>query len=256
MTKNTIETVNNSADDSEAVVLQQHTGWAEVVLNRPATKNAINGPFGLQLAAHLQSLNNDASISAVLLRGAGGAFCSGLDLKAFNAEPPPAWHADFQSIWRAAHKALFDLQPALLVAVERYAINGGAALALAGDLLVMGQEAFLHVGEVQQGMAAPYNLAWLRLRHSEAVSARVALLGRRISGAQAEGMGLATMAVPDAEVLAQAQALAAAMAEYPAGATQHVKKISRRYSEQDADKWFDLAFSAGLAPSQRPRAND
>lgn len=245
-----------TVDESSEVLLERHAGWAEIILNRPATRNAINGPLGVLLAQHAQAANADASINAVLLRGAGGAFCSGLDLKAFNSEPPPAWHADFSTIWRNAHKALFNLRPALVVAVERYAINGGAALALAGDLMVIGNEAFVHVGEVQQGMAAPYNLAWLRLRHSEAVSARVALLGRRISGELAVTLGLATEAVADAEVLSHAQALAQALGEYPPGATAHVKTISRRYSEQDADAWFDRAFSAGPAPSQRPRAND
>lgn len=241
---------------SDEVLLERHDGWAEIVLNRPATKNAINGPYGELLAEHANALNADPSIGVVLLRGAGGAFCSGLDLKAFNADPPPAWHADFQTIWRRAHKALFNLNAALVTCVERYAINGGAALALAGDFMVMGDKAFLHVGEVQQGMAAPYNLAWLRLRHSEAVTAQVALLGRRIDGESAVAMGLATQTVPDDQVLERAQEFAQALAEYPEGAMAHVKAISRRYSEGDADTWFDRAFSVGPAPSQRPRAND
>lgn len=241
---------------ADEVLLIRHDGWAEIVLNRPSTKNAINGPYGELLAEHAQALNADASIGVVLLRGAGGAFCSGLDLKAFNADPAPAWHANFQSIWRGAHKALFELNAALVTGVERYAINGGAALALAGDFMVIGENAFLQVGEVQQGMAAPYNLAWLRLRHSEAITAQVALLGKRISGGAAVTMGLATESVADDQVLERSQSFAKELAKYPEGAMAHVKAISRRYSELDADAWFDRAFSAGPAPSQRPRAND
>jgi enoyl-CoA hydratase/carnithine racemase len=191
-----------------------------------------------------------------LLRGAGGAFCSGLDLKAFNAEPPPSWLAEFPALWRGAHKALFQLKATLVVAVERYAINGGAALALAGDFMIIGDDAFVHVGEVQQGMAAPYNLAWLRLRHSEALTARVALLGQRILGTDAVQLGLAYQAVPGTEVLTAAQEFTRALAAYPEGASAHVKAISRAYSEVDADAWFDRAFTVGPAPSQRPRAND
>jgi len=241
---------------SDEVLLERHDGWAELVLNRPATKNAINGPFGELLAEHAIALNADPSIGVVLLRGAEGAFCSGLDLKAFNADPAPAWQANFQAIWRAAHSALFNLNAALITAVERYAINGGAALALAGDFMVIGEGAFLQVGEVQQGMAAPYNLAWLRLRHSEALTAQVALLGKRIDGATAMTMGLATASVADEQVLVRARELACELAKYPEGAMAHVKAISRRYSEPDADAWFDRAFSVGPAPSQRPRAND
>ena len=241
---------------ADEVLLERHDGWAELILNRPTTRNAINGPLGLVLAEHARAINDDPSINAVLLRGAGGAFCSGLDLKAFNAEPPPSWHADFPLLWRAAHKALFQMKAALVVAVERYAINGGAALALAGDFMVIGDEAFLHVGEVQQGMAAPYNLAWLRYRHSEALTARVALLGERISGVDAVALGLATRSVASDTVLASAQELTQQLAGYPQGAPAHVKAVSRAYSEKDADDWFDRAFAIGPAPSQRPRAND
>ena len=124
---------------ADEVLLERNDGWAEIILNRPATRNAINGPLGVALAEQLQTVNSDPNIGAVLLRGAEGAFCSGLDLKAFNAEPPPSWKAGFQQTWRAAHRALFELQPALVVAVERYAINGGAALALAGDFMVLGE---------------------------------------------------------------------------------------------------------------------
>ncbi len=240
---------------ADEVLLVRHDGWAELILNRPTTRNAINGPMGILLADHAQAVNDDPSISVVLLRGSEGAFCSGLDLKAFNAEPVPEWHADFPAIWRRAHNALFDLNAALVVAVERYAINGGAALALAGDLLVMGTDAFVHVGEVQQGMGAPYNLAWLRLRHSEAITARVALLGQRITAVTAVSLGIATEAVADTDVVVRAQELARSIAAYPQGAVAHIKAVSRAYSEPSADHWFDRAFAVGPAPSQRPRAN-
>ncbi|MDE0658645.1 MAG: enoyl-CoA hydratase/isomerase family protein [Gammaproteobacteria bacterium] len=132
-----------------------HGRWAEVVLNRPERRNAINGPLGEALAAAIKRAGDDDGIQAVLLRGADGAFCSGLDLKAFNADPPPDWMPRFPAIWRRAHKAIFECRKPIVVALERFAINGGAALALAADLLVTGETAFLQVGEVRQGLAAP-----------------------------------------------------------------------------------------------------
>ena len=237
------------------VTLELHEGWAELILNRAASRNAINGPLGVALAEHLEALNQASDVGAVLLRGAGGAFCSGLDLKQFNADPPPDWLADFQTIWRRAHKALYNLAPALVVAVDRYAINGGAALALAGDVLLMGEKSFLQVGEVQQGMGAPYNLAWLRLRHSEAITARVALLGDRIDGPQAVGLGLANETVADAALSERALELMQSLAGYPKGALAHIKKTNTGYRSAGADDWFDRAFASGPAPSQKPRAN-
>jgi hypothetical protein len=144
--------------------------------------NAINGPLGQALAAAVADADANANdnVRVLLLRGSGGAFCSGLDLKEFNATPAPSWVSGFGTIRRGAHRALFNCSKPIVGALERYAINSGAALAIACDLLVAGEQAYLQVGEVQQGMAAPYNLAWLRLHHSEAVAAQVALVGKRL----------------------------------------------------------------------------
>ena len=222
-----------------AVELVQHDGWAEIVLNRPAVKNAIDGSLGIALAQALLEASADEDNRVLLLRGAGGAFCSGLDLKAFNAEPAPAWLGEFQAIWRAAHRALFDAPVPVVGALERYAINGGAALALACDLLVTGEDAFLQVGEAQIGMAAPYNLAWMSLRHSEALMAEVALQGERIAGTELVSMGIAQHCVADAEVLAAAQALCEKLAGYPEGGLRRIKAGLRARLATDADAWFD-----------------
>ena len=111
-------------------------GW--VIMNRPERKNAITGPFGVALARAIRSADAHEGVNVIVLAGAGGAFCSGLDLKVFNAEPPPEWMAQFQTIWRQAHKSLFECSKPIIGCLERYAINGGAALALACDLLVVG----------------------------------------------------------------------------------------------------------------------
>lgn len=232
-----------------SVSLQRHDGWTEVVLDRPARRNAIDGPLGVALAEHLEALAGDAGVRVVVLRGAGGAFCSGLDVKAFNADPRPDWHADFPAIWRRVHRALYHCPQPVVTALERYAINGGAALALAGDLLISGRDAFLQVGEVQQGMAAPYNLAWLRLRHSEALAARIALVGRRFPGSELAALGVAHEAVADDVVLARAQGLAAELADFPPGALRRIKAGLRAWSEPDADAWFDRVFAADPAPA-------
>ena len=218
-----------------------HDGWAEVVLNRPERRNAISGPLGEGLAEALRAANADDSVQAVLLRGADGAFCSGLDLKAFNAEPPPEWLPRFNAIWRGAHKALFECGKPIVAALERYAINGGAALALAADLLVVGENAFLQVGEVKMGMAAPYNMAWLRLRHSENVAARLTITGRRFPGTELATLGIAYESVADEAVVERARQLVTELAGYPPGGLARIKAAMRTYNTTDADAWFDRA---------------
>ena len=230
-----------------------HGRWAEVVLNRPESRNAINGPLGEGLAAAIGRADAGAEIQAVLLRGADGAFCSGLDLKAFNADPPPDWMPRFGAIWRSAHKAIFDCGKPIVAALERYAINGGAALALAADLLVAGETAFLQVGEVKQGMAAPYNMAWLRLRHGENIAAQLTLTGRRFPGSELASLGIAYEAVPDNDVVTSARQLVEKLAAYPDGALARIKALLRAYNDTPADDWFDRA-TRHAGPRVRPRA--
>ena len=234
--------------ENSSVKTVVHKGWAELVLNRPERKNAINGLLGLALAEQLTRLDEDDNIQVVLLRGEGGAFCSGLDLKAFNADPAPAWLADFQGIWRGAHRALFNFRKPIIGALQRYAINGGAALAFACDYLVVGETSFLQVGEIQIGMGAPYNLAWLSLRHSEATMAAIALVGDRISGPELVSKGIAQVCVAEAEVLNEATTFAERIAAYPGSGVLSIKAGLRARQTQDADSWFDQFTNIATAP--------
>ena len=225
--------------------------WGEVMLNRPERKNAITGPFGEQLADALEELQQDQQVQALLLHGAGGAFCSGLDLNAFNAEPEPAWVAGFQASWRRAHKALFNCNKPIVGALERYAINGGAALAIACDYLIAGEQAFLQVGEVQIGMAAPYNMAWLNLRHSERVIAEVTLIGDRLPAAELVRLGLVNESVADDQVLLTARALCQRFADFPVGTPQKIKIGMRARVSDSADAWFER-HTAVAGPRVKP----
>ena len=232
-----------------------HDGWAELVLNRPERRNAIDGDLGMALAGELRVLDMDDAVGIILLRGADGVFCSGFDTKAFNADPAPEWLPKFNVIWRAVHTALYDCGKPIIAAFERYGINGGAALALAADLLITGETAFLQVGEVRSGMGAPFNIAWLRLRHAESVAAQLTLTGRRFAGPELQAMGIAYACVPDEEVLSRARELASELASYPTGAAARVKATLRAYNDASANAWFDQAITASPATGRlSPRA--
>ena len=242
---------------SENVLVSGYQGWTEITLHRPHRRNAITGPLGKELAAAIGEANESSDVRVILLRGADGAFCSGLDIKEFGADPPPDWLPQFRDQWRAVHRALYDSPHAIVGALERFAINGGAALALACDLLVAGKGAFLQIGEVRQGMAAPYNLSWLRLRHSEALAANLALTGRRVYGEELVRLGIASEVVADDQVAARARELAEELATYPAGSIRNIKSLGRSYStDVCADDWFDIATTiADQADPSKPQRN-
>ena len=193
-------------------------GVAEVTLNRPERKNAVTGPLVDRMSAALTQIAANEAVHVVLLRGEGGSFCSGLDLKEFNAEPRPEWLPGFQAGWLGLHEQLAALDKPVVCALERYAINAGAALALSADFLVVGETAFMQVGEVIQGRPAPMNLAWLTLRYGDAAARRLMMLGRRVPGPALERMGIAFESVPDDEVLARAWTLAQELAALRFGA--------------------------------------
>ena len=237
----------------DEVLTKSHDGWAELILNRPEKKNAITGPLGIKLEQTINELSADPAIRVILLRGNDGAFCSGLDLKAFNEKPEPDWVKDFQKIWRGAHRALFDCKKPIIGALEKYAINGGAALGFACDLLVSGEEAFIQVGEARIGMAAPYNLAWLSLRQPESVISRVTLIGDRIKGKELSSLGLAQKVVPDEDVLREASLLANELAGFPEGGLKRIKTVMRASQRLTADEWFDQFTKADpIAGGSKP----
>jgi len=225
--------------------VERHDGWAEVILNRPQRKNAVTQPLAAALRDAFLDVAGDDTLRVIVLRGEGGAFCSGLDLKELNADPPPAWAAELQPTWRDAHVALFECPQVVIGALERYAINAGAALALGCDLLVAGEDSYLHVGEVQQGMSAPMNLAWLAARYSENVAARLALTGKRAMGPELVNLGIAMSCVPETEVLSAAQKLAEELAAYPGAGLRNTKAALRTIRGiGDGRAWFDAAAKA------------
>ncbi len=231
----------------------------ELVLNRPARRNAVTGPMVEEMTKALASLIADAAVEVIVIRGEGGALCSGLDIKEFGADPQPPWVAGFHGRWADLHVALLECPKVIVVALERFGINAGSSLALSGDLMVAGEAAFLQIGEVRQSGPAPMNLAWLALRTTPAVANRLLLTGRRIPGPELELLGLAAEVVPDSQVLDRARALADELAGYPDDGPARAKASVRSVFAPglDARSHFEMARAAapavsGWLPSANP----
>jgi enoyl-CoA hydratase/carnithine racemase len=237
----------------DPVLRTENTGGVlELILDRPERKNAITGPLVDALRGALQEAAADDAVRAVIFRGAGGAFCSGLDLKEFNADPRPGWVTGFQAGWRGLHEQIFAFDKPVVCALERYAINAGAALALSADFIVAGNGAFLQVGEVIQGRPAPMNIAWLRFRFGDALARRVTLLGRRIPGPELAALGIAIESVEDDAVAVRARELAAELAQMPPSGLATTKAALRALDLPGGpNSWFELAAKAvaGGAPA-------
>ncbi len=228
-----------------------HEGWGELVLNRPDRRNALAPESAKALREGLSDLLAGGA-RVVLLRGEGGTFCSGLDVDLFQGGAGAAWAAD----WTGFHRDLHACPAVVICALERYAINAGAALALGADLMVAGEGAVLTVGEAAIGMHAPMNLAWLRLKAPESVAAQLALGAGRMAGPDLHRLGLAWAVLPDAEVQDHARSAAIRMAGWPAGTLAGIKAALRRPLPQGGDI-FDAVQATpgqgGAAPSRVAR---
>jgi enoyl-CoA hydratase/carnithine racemase len=250
--------MSNSEPDSADGPLVTRTdrdGVAIIELNRPQRKNALIPPMLDELAAAVGAASDDAGICVVLLCGAGGSFCSGLDLTEYNAEPPPAWLPTSATSVRAAHIALGACPHPIVVALERYAINGGAAFALAGDLIVAGRTSWLQIAEVRIGMNAPMNLAWLVARYPMSTVLQIVLAGDRLAGPDLHRLGIAYEVVDDDSVRSRAEQLAASIAAFPLGAARQLKASAVRLAAEFdgpplSESWFTRA--ADLSPNTAP----
>ena len=242
-----------AADTMARVVL--HDGWGELVLSRPARRNALVGPMVTQLRAGLAELNA-AKAKVILIRGDGGVFCSGLDVDAFAQKPAPAWRATWPDDWFTFHRELFDCPAVIIGALEKYAINGGASLAMACDLLVAGSGAQIFVGEAAQGMHAPMNVAWLTLRTTPAIAAQLALGALRTSAADLHRLGLVYEVVADEAVQAAARGHAERLAAFPGQGLAAIKQSLRKAALVEGGAVFEAAKDVNVVTAGPSRIGD
>lgn len=204
-------------------------GPVEIVLDRPGRSNALT----LAVVEDLHDALDDVEacdVTVAVLRGAGGTFSSGLDLDAFADGVPDEFHTR----WRDLHERIYRSPLVLVGAIERHAINGGAALALANDFLVAGQGTRLVVGEVALGAPAPMNTAWLTLRTTHGIATRVLLSGTPLVGDDLLRLGLCHEVVADDDVVDAARRLATRLAAHPPGALETIKSALRAVNPDGA----------------------
>lgn len=168
------------------VLTERREGVLLITLNRPEMRNAVNLPLAEGIAAALDELDGDSSLSVGVLTGAGKGFCAGMDLKAFvTGERPWVGDRGFAGIVRRA-----SVKP-LIAAIEGFAVAGGLEVALACDLIVAARGAKLGIPEVKRSLVAAGG-ALLRLPRSLPynVAMELALTGDPILAERAADLGL------------------------------------------------------------------
>ena len=194
---------------------------ATLTLDDPGTLNALGLPLALALQEAVRGIGSgEIDCRAVILTGAGRAFCSGADLSASPArsgDAPPDMGAGLENTYNPLMTSLRDLPVPLVTAVNGAAAGIGCSLALAGDLIVAAEEAYFLQAFRRIGLVPDGGSTFMLPRTiGRARAMEMTLLGERIPAAQALDWGLVNRVVPGGELLATAQDYARRLADGPA----------------------------------------
>jgi enoyl-CoA hydratase len=191
---------------SEEVLTSEEDGILVVTINRPEAKNAMTKAAAEGIAAAMDRLDSDDNLRVGILTGAGGTFCSGMDLKGFlRGESPSIEGRGFGGIVQKPP------EKPLIAAVEGYALAGGLELMIACDLVVASAGAKFGIPEVKRGLvAAAGGVMMLPDQIPERIAMELALTGDFIDAARAYELGLINR-ITDGEALVAAKELAASI---------------------------------------------
>ena len=205
-----------------------------VVMDDPDRRNALNDASVAAFIGAVEAAQNDESVRAVIVRGAGHDFCSGFDIVSRNrsSDGRPRVGAIQRRLPSQAHRLipmLLELQVPLVAAVRGYAVGLGLQIALACDFAVVADDAVLWEPFVTRGMTPDGGASWLLPRAVGLARARrMLLLGERVSGTQAHEWGLVHQSVPTADLDALATALVRQLADGPTVALGLTKALVNR----------------------------
>jgi isohexenylglutaconyl-CoA hydratase len=189
------------------IKLERRGPVLNLTLNRPEVRNALSAQMAREILATFAAIADDRSVRVVVLRGAGGTFCAGADLKnlAVAGAQPAAGTADelkesnrrFGTMMETVNGA----PQAVIAAVEGYAMGGGFGLACVADITIATADARFAMTEVTIGVVPAAISPFVVKRIGLTAARRFGVSGARLTGAEACAIGVAHLAVADAAAL-------------------------------------------------------
>ena len=225
-----------STGSEQAVVVTEHPHEhvALVRLNRPKVLNALSNAVAARLAETFEELDSDGVTRAVVLTGSDRAFAAGADIAEFAAEGPRL------EVW----DRIWAIGIPVVAAVRGVALGGGLELAMSCDLMVVADDARLGQPEIDLGvMPGAGGTQRLTRAVGKTLATEMVLLGRELSGREAELHGLANRSVPAERVVSVALELARALAKQ----APYAVRVAKRAIAQA----FEQSLHAGLVDERR-----
>ena len=227
-------------------------GVATVTLNRPDKRNALSDQLTPALRALLLRFDEDLDVRVVVLTGAGKAFCAGGDVSGMGAgrgTPAPSKRTFQDGVRELQRKQetltlrLYELSKPTIAALPGPAAGAGCSIALACDLRLGAESAFITTAFSNIGLSGDYGASWL-LPQLVGVSKAKELFftSRRVGAAEALALGIFNEVVPDDRLAARTEELARSIASGPPIALRYMKENLNRAA--DADLRTCLAMEA------------
>jgi 2-(1,2-epoxy-1,2-dihydrophenyl)acetyl-CoA isomerase len=241
----------------ETIIWEQDGAVGRLTLNRPETLNAWTEELGKELRACVQGEAADESVRAVLLTGAGRGFSSGADLKSglqhTASDGLPDVKHELDEIYHPAIAGVRGLPKPVVAAINGPAVGIGLSLALACDLVMAAESAFLGLAFVNIGlMPDGGSTAFVPPAVGKAHAFEMALLGERVSAAQALEWGLLNWVYPDDTLMAEAESLVQRLAAGPTRSYAASKRALNRsiYGQLDEQLELEAELQHELARTQ------
>ncbi|MBM3219316.1 MAG: enoyl-CoA hydratase [Candidatus Rokubacteria bacterium] len=237
----------------DTLTLGRADGVATLTLNRPDALNALDLTLGRELFHAVLELDDDPAVRAVVLTGAGKAFCAGGDVKGFadNLDRIGALIKELTTYLHGAISRLCRSDKPVVIAVNGVAAGGGMSLALAGDLVLAAESArftmaYSKIAATPDGSSSYYLPRLVGLRRAM----ELYFTNRVLSAREAHEWGLVTRVVPDAELASAARSVARELAQGPTKAFGGAKRLFHQSTWESLETQMELEAQA-IAASGR-----
>ncbi len=212
---------------TDSVLYEVNGAVATITINRPAARNALTLDAKVALLGALRDCSVTEAVRAVVLTGAGQAFCSGQDLRE-HADLQAAGSAPLDTVRRHYNpmiETIAAMPKPVIAALPGVAAGAGAALAFACDFRIAAERASFLLAFARVGLGADSGASWtLQRLVGPARAAEMLMLAEPIDAATALSLGLLTSVVPDADLPAVSAAMAARLADGPTLAYAAIKE--------------------------------
>ncbi len=228
----------------ETVIYTQRDAYAEIRFNRPHRLNAVVELFYKELIEALRLAEANPDVRAVLLTGEGRAFCVGADMKEHGGgERTQFQRRQYLQLGNDACEAIFRLKKPVVAAINGYALGAGAEMACSCDFVLMAEGAKIGFPEVSIGTCVGGGVSQFLPRLVGLAKAReLMFMGDKISGVEAERIGLVSRVVPDEQLQSAAADFIAELSSKAPISMALAKRLlnSSSYTDMDAQLQCEL----------------